>query len=58
MLEFAQMMRPAASGQLRRFSLDTYSDTVRGNSVLRLAESAGPVLAFYAGNGPAPVPPE
>ncbi len=58
MLEFAQLMRPAASGQLRRFSLDTYSDTVRGNSVLRLAESAGPVLAFYAGNGPAPVPPE
>jgi LCP family protein required for cell wall assembly len=58
MLEFAQMMRPAASGQLRRFSLDTYSDTVRGNSVLRLAESAGPVLAFYAGNGPAPVPSE
>jgi hypothetical protein len=31
---------------------------VRGNSVLRLAESAGPVLAFYAGNGPAPVSPE
>jgi LCP family protein required for cell wall assembly len=58
MLEFAQLMRPAASGQLRRFSLDTYGDTVRGNSVLRLAESAGPVLAFYAGNGPAPVPPE
>jgi LCP family protein required for cell wall assembly len=58
MLEFAQLMRPAASGQLRRFSLDTFNDTVRGNSVLRLAESAGPVLAFYAGNGPAPVPPE
>jgi LCP family protein required for cell wall assembly len=58
MLEFAQMMRPAARGQLRRYSLDTYGDTVRGNSVLRLAESAGPVLAFYAGNGPAPVPPE
>ena len=58
MVEFAQLMRPAAAGQLRRFSLDTFGDTVRGNSVLRIAESAGPVLAFYAGSGPAPVPPE
>ena len=57
-VEFAQLMRPAAAGQLRRFSLDTFGDTVRGNSVLRIAESAGPVLAFYAGSGPAPVPPE
>jgi hypothetical protein len=57
-LEFARTMRPAATGKLRRFALDTYGDTVRGNSVLRLAESAGPVLAFYAGNGPAPVSPE
>jgi hypothetical protein len=31
---------------------------VRGNSVLRLADSAAPTLAFYAGSGPAPVPPE
>lgn len=58
MVEFAQLMRPAAAGQLRRFSLDTFGDTVRGNSVLRIAESAGPVLVFYAGSGPAPVPPE
>ena len=58
LLEFARLMRPAAGGKLRRFSLDTYGDTVRGNSVLRLADSAAPTLAFYAGNGPAPVPPE
>lgn len=58
MVEFAQLMRPAAAGQLRRFSLDTFGDTVRGNSVLQIAESAAPVLAFYAGSGPAPVPPE
>ena len=58
LLEFARTMRPAATGQMRRFALDTYGDTVRGNSVLRLAESAGAVLAFYSGNGPAPVPPE
>ena len=58
MLEFARLMRPAATGKLRRFALDTYGDTVRGNSVLRLADSSGPVLAFYSGAGPAPVPPE
>jgi len=58
LLEFARLMRPAAGGKLRRFSLDTYGDTVRGNSVLRLADSSAPTLAFYAGNGPAPVPPE
>ena len=58
LLEFARLMRPAAGGKLRRFSLDTYGDTVRGNSVLRLADSAASTLAFYAGNGPAPVPPE
>jgi LCP family protein required for cell wall assembly len=58
LLEFARLMRPAAGGKLRRFSLDTYGDTVRGNSVLRLADSTAPTLAFYAGNGPAPVPPE
>ena len=58
LLEFARLMRPAAGGKLRRFSLDTYGDTVRGNSVLRLADSAAPTLAVYAGNGPAPVPPE
>lgn len=58
MLEFARLMRPAATGKLRRFALDTYADTVRGNSVLRLAGSAEDVLKFYSGNGPAPVPPE
>jgi hypothetical protein len=57
-MNLAQMVRPAASGLLRRYSLDTYGDTVRGNSVLRLADSAAPVLAFYAGAGPAPEPKE
>jgi LCP family protein required for cell wall assembly len=58
LLEFARLMRPAAGGKLRRFSLDTYGDTVRGNSVLRLADSSAAVLSFYSGTGPAPVPPE
>jgi LCP family protein required for cell wall assembly len=58
MLEFAKLMRQAATGNLRRYALDTYGDTVRGNSVLRLAEGSAPVLAFYAGDGPPPPPPE
>ena len=58
LVDFASLMRPAATGDLRRYALDTYGDTVRGNSVLRLADSSAPVLAFYAGEGPAPVPPE
>lgn len=58
LLEFGRLMRPAATGKLRRFALDTYGDTVRGNSVLRLADSSAAVLAFYSGMGPAPVPPE
>lgn len=58
LVNFAGLMRPAATGKLRRYALDTYGDTVRGNSVLRLADSSAPVLAFYSGEGPAPVPPE
>jgi LCP family protein required for cell wall assembly len=58
LLDLARMMRPAAGGLLRRYSLDTYGDTVRGNSVLRLADTSAEVLAFYAGVGPAPVPRE
>lgn len=57
-IEFAGLLRPSTAGKLRRYSLDTFGDTVRGNSVLRLAESAGPVLAFYSGSGPAPETPE
>ncbi|NBO33355.1 MAG: hypothetical protein EBT46_04800 [Actinobacteria bacterium] len=58
LMNLAQMVRPAASGLLRRYSLETYGDTVRGNSVLRLADTSAPVLAFYAGVGPAPEPKE
>lgn len=57
-VDFARLLRPSTAGKLRRYSLDTYGDTVRGNSVLRVADSAAPVLAFYAGNGPAPATPE
>jgi LCP family protein required for cell wall assembly len=57
-VEFASIMRPAATGKLRRFALGTYGDTVGDASVLRLDASSGEVLGFFAGTGPAPVPSE
>lgn len=57
-VEFASLMRPAATGKLRRFSLGTYGDTVRGASVLRLDSSSAEVLGYFAGAGPAPIPSE
>ncbi len=54
--EFAKKMRPAAKGDISRFSLDVYSDTIAGNSVLKMGESSAPVLAFFGGLGPAPEP--
>jgi len=54
--EFAKKMRPAAKGDISRFSLDVYSDSVAGNSILRLGEGSAPVLAFFGGLGPAPEP--
>lgn len=54
--EFAKKMRPAAMGDISRFSLDVYSDSVAGNSILRLGEGSAAVLAFFGGLGPAPEP--
>lgn len=54
--EFAKKMRPAAKGDISRFSLDVYSDTIAGNSILRLGDGSAAVLAFFGGLGPAPEP--
>ena len=54
--EFAKKMRPAAKGDISRFSLDVYSDTVAGNSILKLGDGSAAVLAFFGGLGPAPEP--
>ena len=54
--EFAKKMRPAAKGDISRYSLDVYSDSVAGNSILKLGEGSAPVLAFFGGLAPAPAP--
>ena len=54
--EFAKKMRPAAKGDISRFSLDVYSDSIAGNSILKLGEGSAAVLAFFGGLAPAPEP--
>lgn len=56
--QFAKQMKPAAKGDISRYSLAVYSDSVNGNSVLRLDKDAAAVLAFFGGLGPAPAPAE
>jgi LCP family protein required for cell wall assembly len=53
---FAKKLRPAATGDVRRYALVTYGDTVGDASVQRVDEASAPVLAFFAGTGPAPEP--
>ena len=55
LIEFAKKMRPAASGKIASFPLAVYGDTINGNSVLRLADDAAPLLAFFNGSGARPV---
>ena len=54
--EFAKKMRPAASGDISRYSLSVYTDSIAGNSILRLGKDSSAVLAFFGGRGPAPAP--
>ena len=54
--EFAKKMRPAAKGDISRYSLAVYSDSVNGDSILRLDQESAAVLAFFGGIGPAPAP--
>jgi LCP family protein required for cell wall assembly len=53
---FAKKLRPAATGDVRRYALVTHGDTVGDASVQRMDEASAPVLAFFAGTGPAPEP--
>ena len=54
LIEFAKKMRPAAGGKIVSFPLDVYGDMVGSNSVLRLGQGAGELIAFFNGTGPRP----
>jgi anionic cell wall polymer biosynthesis LytR-Cps2A-Psr (LCP) family protein len=53
-MKFAKQMRGVAGGGMTSFPLPVYGDTVQGNSVLRLGEGSGELLAYFAGTGPRP----
>lgn len=55
-LAAAASMRSAVDGGLQPFALPVEGANVNGNSVLLLADGAGEVLAYFAGDGPAPAP--
>jgi LCP family protein required for cell wall assembly len=56
-LAAAASLRTAVGAGLTTWALPVYGDTVDGNSVLRLADGAGALLAHFRGDGPPPPPP-
>jgi anionic cell wall polymer biosynthesis LytR-Cps2A-Psr (LCP) family protein len=53
----ASSLRTAVGAGLVSYALPVRGDTIDGNSVLLLEESAGGLLAYFRGEGPAPTPP-
>jgi LCP family protein required for cell wall assembly len=56
LLEFAKRMRPAATTGIASMHLETYGAMAGESEVLKLAEDAAPLLAYFAGTGPRPEP--
>lgn len=54
LLDLAKKMRPLGDGSARSYSLPVSSNMQNGNFIFTLANDAQPVLAFFAGVGPAP----
>jgi hypothetical protein len=48
-------LRHAAEDGLRTYALPVVPDTVGDAAVLRLGDGAGALLAYFRGEGPAPV---
>jgi LCP family protein required for cell wall assembly len=53
-LHAAQVLRHAFEAGMRTYALPVYDDTVGDAAVLRLEDSAEPLLAYLRGTGPAP----
>ena len=53
-LKAAQARRQAAQQGLHIYALPVYNDTVGDADVLRLADEADSLLAYFSGEGPAP----
>ena len=55
-IKAAQALRQAAQQGLHTYALPVYNDTVGDAAVLRLADDAESLLAYFRGDGPAPTP--
>ena len=53
-IKAAQALRQAAQQGLHTYALPVYNDTVGDAAVLRLADDADSLLAYFRGEGPAP----
>lgn len=56
LVDLARKLRPVADGGTLSFALPVANDMVGNRSVVRLENEAAPLLAFFAGTGPAPAP--
>lgn len=55
-LAAASSLRTAAGAGLASYALPVRGETIDGNAVLLLEDSAGGLLAYFRGDGPAPTP--
>lgn len=54
LLDLAKKLRPLADGSMKSYELPVDSDMYKGLYVFRLNSEASPLLAYFAGLGPAP----
>jgi hypothetical protein len=52
----AASLRSAVDSGIATYSLPTFGKTIGGNAVLLLGDGSDAVLAYFRGQGPAPVP--
>lgn len=55
LLDAGKSLRPLGAGDALSYALPVSSDMLNDNFVFRLSRDASPMLAFFAGLGPAPV---
>ena len=58
LVDLGRKLRPAAQGGAVSWALPVALDMIEGRSVVRLTNESTPVLAYFAGTGPAPAAPQ
>lgn len=58
LIDLARKLRPAATGGSVSYALPVSLDMISGMSVVRIGHDAAPLLAYFAGTGPAPAEPQ